>query len=224
MALTALIILSIGFAVTHLGLSHGPIRRGLVDKLGPWPFKGVYSLVAFATLGGAIWIYSGHRDLGRLLWITPGWVYPLIYLLMLLAFLLLVLAVANPSPSGMAPAAMEARGVLRISRHPMNMGIAAFGLAHVLANGYLGDAVFFGAIFAAGFFGAYHQDRRKAVEKGEPYREFQQATSILPFAAVVTGKTRLSIKEFSFPLAVIAVAAFLAVMFFHRRLFGISPF
>ena len=34
MTLTLIVVFSILFVVTHLGLSHDPIRRGLVEKIG----------------------------------------------------------------------------------------------------------------------------------------------------------------------------------------------
>ncbi len=224
MALFLLMLLSVLFAVTHIGMSHNPFRARLIERLGAKPFMGVYSLVSIITLGGAIWVFAAHDDLGPHLWILSGWFYPLIYLLMLLSFLLLVLSVATPSPTGMMPASLEPRGVLRVTRHPMNMGFACFGLAHLLANAALGDIFFFGSIFVTGFAGAYHQDRRKAQERGDDFQLFQSQTSILPFAALVQGKTRLDAGEFSKPLLIAAMAAYVAAILLHKKLFGISPF
>ena len=224
MSLFILILLSGLFVVTHIGMSSDPYRKRMVDKLGEWGFKIVYSLVSFATLGGAIVIYAGHKSLGPVLWKTSVWAYPLVYLIMLIGFLLFFLSLVTPSPTGMMPAKSEARGVLRITRHPMNMGFACFGLAHLLANAALGDIFFFGSIFVTGFAGAYHQDRRKAQERGDDFQLFQSQTSILPFAALVQGKTRLDAGEFSKPLLIAAMAAYVAAILLHKKLFGISPF
>jgi uncharacterized membrane protein len=224
MALFLLILLSLLFVATHLGMSHDPYRSQMVRRLGPQPFMGVYSLVSLVTLGGAIWVFATHEHLGPRLWTLPGWLYPVVYLLMILSFLLLVLSVSTPSPTGMRPASMEPLGVLRVTRHPMNMGFACFGIAHVLANGTLGDVFFFGSIFLVGFAGAYHQDRRKAREQGEPFRIFQSRTSVFPFAAILQGKTGFVAGELSRPLLVTAVAAFLAALLLHEKLFGVSPF
>jgi uncharacterized membrane protein len=224
MALFLLILLSLLFVATHLGMSHDPCRSHLVRRLGPLPFMGAYSLVSLVTLGGAIWVFATHEHRGPQLWTLPCWLYPVVYLLMLLSFLLLVLSVSTPSPTGMRPAPMEPRGVLRVTRHPMNMGFACFGLAHVLANGTLGDVFFFGSIFLVGFAGAYHQDRRKAREHGEPFRNFQRRTSVFPFAAILRGKTGFAPGEMSRPLLVTAVAAFLAALLLHEKLFGVRPF
>jgi len=225
MALTLVIVLSVLFAATHILMSHGIIRKGLVDKLGEWGFRGVYSAVSLVTLVGAIVIFWKYRaSMGEFLWMPTHWTLILTYPLVLLAFLLLGFMVANPSPTGMMPAAMEPRGVLRITRHPMNMGIAAFALGHMASNPRPGELFLFGSLFVVGFFGAYHQDRRKAREKGDEFKEFQKKTSILPFAALVQGKTRLELRDFSFIVLVIVLIAFVAMLYLHGRLFGVYPY
>ena len=224
MALAMLILMSVLFAVTHIGMSHDPFRARLVERLGAKGFQAVYSIVSLITFGGAIWIFSGHRKLGPVLWTTSHWLYPVVYLLMLLAFLLLVLSMRDPSPAMMVGGKMKPEGVLRITRHPMNMAIACFALAHMVANGSLGDVFFFGSIFAVGFFGSYHQDRRKVREKGEGYVAFQRQTGIFPFAAIVQGKTRLAVTDLRMAFVIIAVLAFAAALVLHEDLFGICPF
>ena len=224
MALAMLILMSVLFAVTHIGMSHDPLRARLVEQIGPKGFQGVYSLVSFITFGGAVWIFAGHRKLGPVLWTMSHWFYPVVYLLMLAAFLLLVLSMRNPSPAGMVGGKMEARGVLKITRHPMNMSLACFALAHVIANGSLGDVFFFGSIFVVGFFGPYHQDRRKVREKGEEYVAFQNRTGVLPFAAILQGKARFEKNDVNIPFTIIAVVAFVAAILFHEDLFGIRPY
>ena len=223
MALAGLILFSVLFFATHILLSHDPLRANLIEKLGAKGFQGVYSLVSFITLGGAIWIFAGHRNAGPILWSLLPWVLPLVYLLMLAAFFLLVHSFITPSPTGMMTKSMEPRGILRITRHPMNMGFACFGLAHILANGALGDVFFFGSLFAVGFVGAYHQDRRKVRELGEPFAAFCRQTGVLPLEAILKGRTSLVAGEFKAPGLVLSLAAFLAVAVFHRALFGVPP-
>jgi uncharacterized membrane protein len=223
MGLVMLIVFSVLFAATHILMSHGGIRAGLVAKLGDVPFRVVYSLVSLITLGGAIALFAGQKGAPPVLWDTPAWLFPVTWILVLLGFILLFLSLATPSPAGMMPAKIEARGILRVTRHPMNMGLALWALGHAIANGRLGDVFFFGSIFVVGFIGAYHQDRRKARERGDEFKQFQQQTSILPFAAVITGKTKLELSELSVPLLAIAAAAFIIILFLHGRLFGVTP-
>jgi uncharacterized membrane protein len=120
----------------------------------------------------------------------------------------------------MMPAKNEARGVLRITRHPMNMGITMWALAHLLANGTVGDVAFFGSFVVIGVIGPYHQDARLKRSKGEKFSEFCRQTSVLPFGAILRGRNRLVVDELSFPLAFIAAVVFTVLLVFHSRIFG----
>jgi uncharacterized membrane protein len=120
----------------------------------------------------------------------------------------------------MMPAKNEARGVLRMTRHPMNMGITMWALAHLLANGSVGDVAFFGSFVVVGVIGPYHQDARLKRSKGEEFAEFCHETSVLPFGAILRGRNRLALDELSFPLVLIAVTVFAVLTVFHSRLFG----
>src|SRR3954465_663766 len=73
-----------GFLVTHF-VPSTPLRPMLVRAMGEWPYRGAYSLVAFATLGWMIWAYNGAPE--EPLW--PGVSY-LPTVAMPVAFVLLV--------------------------------------------------------------------------------------------------------------------------------------
>jgi uncharacterized membrane protein len=120
----------------------------------------------------------------------------------------------------MLPAKLEARGVLRITRHPMNMGLASIAIAHVLANGTFGDVAFWGSIAAVGLVGPYHMDSRLKKQRGAPFIEFCKTTSVMPFSAILGRRNRLAIDELSFPLAILALIAFVALVYFHGQIFG----
>ncbi len=224
MELAMLILMSVLFAATHIGMSHDPFRAGLVERIGPKGFQVVYTIVSLVTFGMAVSIFADNPKAGPVLWTTPLWLSPVVYLLMLFAFLLLVLSMRDRSPAMMIGGKMKPEGVLRVTRHPMNMALACFALAHMIANGSLGDVFFFGSIFVVGFFGPYHQDRRKVREKGEAYAAFQRETGVLPFAAILQGKTRLEAKDLRIPFLIFGVLAFVGALLVHEDLFGIRPF
>lgn len=222
MLLTLLIAFSALFAATHLGLSHGRVREGLIAQFGPMGFRGIYSLISLGTLAPAAVIFWYERHAGPVLWVLPWWAELAIALpLMLLAAILLALSLATPSPIGFVPTRPEARGVLRITRHPMNMALALFGLAHLVANGALGDVAFFGFGFVVvGLAGAFHQDVRIGRKRGEELREFRRTTSVLPFLAILRGRQRLELAELAWPMVGLGVIAWVALVVFHGRLFG----
>lgn len=221
MTLTLIVLFSVLFAVSHLGMSHDPFRQGLVEKIGEWPFRGLYSLISFLTLGPAAVLWWQNRHLGTVLWELPYWPERVIAgLLALFGFFLLFQLLATPSPASMMPAKIEARGVLRITRHPMNMGISMWALAHLLANGTVGDVAFFGSFFVVGVLGPYLQDARLKRSKGEDFQEFCKQTSVMPFSAILGRRNRLVLDELSFPLAFISVVVFVVLTVFHSRFFG----
>ena len=225
MILTLIVVFSALFVVTHLGMSHGAIRENLVAKLGQWPFRGLYSLVSFLTLGPAAVLWWQNRHLGPVLWEFNPWVERGIALvLMLFAIELIVLMLANPSPASMMPGSYEPRGILRVTRHPMNMGFALFGLAHMLANGTVGDIAFFGSFFVIGIVGPYHLDARLKKERGEDFAEFCRQTSVIPFVAILRGRTKFRADEISFPLFLIGVVLYVVLVIFHGRFFGSDIF
>ena len=221
MTLTMIVLFSVLFAVTHLVLSHGQIREGIVKSIGEWPFRGLYSLIAFLTLGPAAVLWWQNRHLGPVLWEIPFWPERILAgLLVLFGFFLFFQLLATPSPASMMPAKSEARGVLRITRHPMNMGISLWALAHLLANGTVGDVAFFGSFVVVGVLGPYHMDARLKKTKGEDFIEFCKQTSVMPFSAILGRRNRLALDELSFPLALLAVIAFVVLTIFHSRFFG----
>src|SRR5216684_1692536 len=177
------------FLGTHFALSSATLRPRLIDAVGQQGFLGIYSLVAFATLGPLIYEFAYHKHAGPMLWYLRAnppirW---LAWILMYLALVLFVASLINPNPGGLgAPKtrSTDPHGVLKITRHPGFVAFTLFGLAHLMMNGWLGDVIFFATFPALGIFGGIHQDARKISELGETYREFKAKTSFVPFAAL----------------------------------------
>jgi uncharacterized membrane protein len=217
----------VGFACTHLVLSSASLRPRLVARLGDDAFRGVYSVAVLAWFVALVWVFARHKHDGPLLWSTigpPAVAVALNQVVMALALALLVagLLPAHAAPSSMGAAAkerIEARGLLRITRHPFNAAAALFGIAHLLVNGHLGDVLFFAGfpLFAA--IGSRHQDARLA--RSRPgYGELVAATSFVPFAAVVAGRQRLVARELPWAGLAAGLVAAVALRHWHGVLFG----
>jgi len=213
------------FAGTHVWLSSARTRAALIERVGPQPFQGIYSLVALATFVPLVWIFARHKHAGPLLWTTLGpaaIARPVNYVLMGLA---LILFVASLLPSSTPPSSMLAHGpatphgMLRITRHPMLAGFGLFGVAHVLMNGTLGDVLFFGGFPLFAWIGARHQDSRKVLTV-PGYETLLATTSIVPFAAILAGRQRLVARELPIAAVAIGVVATVLLRTYHQRLFG----
>lgn len=213
------------FGGSHTLLSHPPLRSRLVERLGDRGFLVFYSLVAFATFVPLVWVFFAGRtatpvplpvlvQIPGLHWLTMG--------LMLVAFLLIILGVANPSPLSelMARGAVGATGALRITRHPLFMGVGLAGAAHGLVNPAPIDRAFFGGMALYALLGCAHQDWRKR-RTGDPAlaRLFAE-TSYLPFVAILQGRNRLVLSELRPVVLLGAVGVFLLLFWYHHRIFA----
>ncbi len=210
----AILLLWIGFAGSHLALSSLRLRPQLVARVGEQGFLGVYSLISFAFFVPLVWVYIGNIHAGPWLWELPRgpvlrW---FVNIGMGVAFVSIVSALASPSPASVAPGKAVVRGMFRITRHPLVMGLGLFGLLHLLPNASTADVAFFGGFVSFALAGCWHQDQRKlATLPG--YRPFYEATPFLPF----TGKETLQgLRELS-PIAVVAgIAVATLVRWAHR--------
>lgn len=221
----AIALLWAAFGVTHVWLSSENVRPRLVNRLGEQGYKGVYSLVALATFVPLVWVFLANKHAGPQLWMTLGPPLAASLLSQAIMALALVLFVSALMPGSAPPSSMVARGrarvggVVRITRHPTFSAFALFGVAHLLTNGSLGDVLFFAGFPVFAWFGARHQDERKAGER-QDYREMMAVTSIVPFAAIAAGRQRLVLNEL--PLAGIGAGLVLTVVLrlYHGALFG----
>ena len=111
-------------------------RSAQIARLGENAWKGLYSLVSAVGLGLIVWGYGQTRMAPVDLWMPPVWTRHLASLLTLAAFVLL------------AAAYVPGTRIKGAVHHPMVIGVKVWALAHLLANGRLGDLVLFGAFLA----------------------------------------------------------------------------
>jgi uncharacterized membrane protein len=214
------------FIATHLILSSSRVRPRLAAVLGEQPFRGVYSLVAIATLALLIVAFAHHKHAGPMLWYLRdiGVVRGLTFILMLAALIFFVGAFVTPNPGGIgAPSETHVRGILKITRHPSFVAFILFGIAHMLMNGWAGDLFFFGTFVVLGVAGGMHQDERKLHELGEPYRQLVAETSFVPGAAIIGGRQRLRSSDIPWSAIGIGLALTIVLIVFHPYLFGGHP-
>jgi len=212
-------LLWLGFAGGHLALSSVPVRSRIVASIGSLPFLALYSTVALAFFVPLVSVYFAHKHTGAVLWgLGIGSAQRgVIYTGMGVAFVLVVASVLRPSPAGMVPGSVTPYGVYRITRHPQNMGIALFGLLHLLPNGTAADLAFFSGFALFGVVGSWHQDRRKLALRVPGFAEFYDHTPFWPFTGP---ETLQGVRELS-PLAVLlGIGLTILTRHFHPHWFG----
>jgi uncharacterized membrane protein len=198
------------FVGAHLGVSSTPLRARLVGAVGERGYFGIYSLLALATIGYLIWIY-GEVPRYDYLWLPDPALYWVAKILMPFAFIFLLggFMVKNPTAVGMEGVLADPdqrdssiSGLLRITRHPFQWAVVLWAGSHIVANGDTVSVVFFASFAVLSLAGTVLLDRKKAIAIGADWEPFAAGTSNVPFAAILTGRNRLVVKELVVPVAV----------------------
>ncbi len=211
---------------THFGISSSGLRPALVDRLGEGAYLGLYSLVSAVAFAWLIWAYAAVPYVQLWPWAAwQSWV-PAIVLPLALLFVVGSLTAPNPTVVGQDKAltsAEPARGLLRITRHPFLWGVGLWGLAHIVPNGDAGSVIFFGALAALGLVGAVLIDAKKRASRGLDWERFEEATSLVPFKAIIDGRQSLprAAAEFGTLRLVATVVIYGGLLHLHPWLFGV---
>ncbi len=206
----------------HVGVAGTRLRDAALEKLGT---EGRFTL-AF-SIGSVLSIVLLVQAWGAapfvFLWEVPGWLRWLIAFLMLPAFVLFVCSVWGPNPTAAGGKLPDGgpRGITRITRHPMLWSFAIWALLHVLGNGDLASLIFFGAFALTALLGMPSIDAKLARRDPALWARLSPGTSIMPFGAVLAGRTRVNWAEIGpLPLGV-GFLAWLALLLLHHTIFGV---
>lgn len=201
-----------------------PLRPALVARIGEGPYTLLFSLASLALI---VWLVFAYNQAPQTaLW--PGLRF-LPALVMPLAFVLLACGVLSRNPTAVAQGRLladpePARGIIRITRHPVMWGIMLWSGAHLLARGELKATIFFGSLLVLAALGTRLQDARKARTHGEDWKRFAGMTSNLPFAAIAQGRNRFVWSEIGLVRVVFGLLLYGGVFHLHATLFGLRPY
>jgi uncharacterized membrane protein len=219
MALAALFWLGLHFVLA------GPLRWPLVAKLGERAFFAIFSLL---SLAGLVWFVVAYRAAPYVpLWQIPpelGW---LAFVFVFLGFLLAVLGIGSTNATEtivprMIDNKLPVYGITRVTRHPRLCGLSLWAIAHMTVNGHLAALLMFGSLLATALNGMVSIDRKRRRTLGAVWDEFEKQTSRVPFAAILSGRTRFELRELSPRQIAIAIALFAGVFWLHG-IIGPSP-
>jgi uncharacterized membrane protein len=115
-----------------VSIVNDPWRNRMAEKLGEWPWKGMYALVSIVGFALIVWGYALARHDPVVLYTPPTWLRPVTMVLLVPVFPLLL---ATYLPGRIQAAA----------KHPMLAATKLWAFAHLLANSTLADALLFGA-------------------------------------------------------------------------------
>ncbi|WP_449284717.1 NnrU family protein [Marinobacter sp. PE14] len=134
--MTTLIVGLILFLGIHsLSIINEPLRNRLNASMGEGAFKGLYSVVSLVGLVLIVWGYGAARMDPSVIYVPPGWLKHVAFLLLVPVFPLLF--------ATYLPGKIKAK-----LKHPMLVAVKLWALAHLLANGMLHDLLLFGSFLA----------------------------------------------------------------------------
>ena len=221
-----LMLCSLLFVGTHLGIAGTPLRRFIVAGVGEGFYLLLYAAISLVTIS---WMVDAYKVAPYVeTWGQLYWLQPVALVLVLLAFLLVVIGLTTPSPTlvgseGLLDKPGAVRGILRVTRHPFLMGVALWALTHLVVNGDLAGLILFGSLLVLCMAGAYSIDAKRRDKLGEKWSEFAVRTSVLPFAAILQKRNRLVVGELGWWRILLALTGFGAMLYLHAMLFGVSP-
>ena len=222
--MVSLALAALAFTVIHLGISGTTVRNALVARLG---LNGYMILFSVLSVGAITWLIIAYQlapydpTWGQL----EGW-KPVLLLFMLPAFVLVVAGLLTPNPTSVQSERLVSeppRGIVRITRHPFLMGVALWSALHLVGNGDWASFLLFGALFVVAAAGTLSIDAKRRRVLGAAWDGFARQTSIIPFAAIVAGRTRFVARDLGWRGAA-GLGAYVLMLGGHSHLIGISPF
>jgi uncharacterized membrane protein len=194
MGLAVEIIGLIIFLGAHVFVTMRDHRAKLIAKIGEWPYRGLFSLVAILGLVLICYGFATYRAAGFIVvWNPPAWTRHIVVALMWPA-------------SIMVAAAYIPGDIKRVLKHPLLVGVKTWAFAHLCANGDLGGMILFGSILAWAVYDRITLKRRS--DAGSPPIPVGGGKNDI--IAVVVGTIIYLALGFVFHPAVIGVPAFSA--------------
>jgi len=215
------------FLASHIVPARPAIRGALRARLGGRAYTALYSAVSLALL---TWLISAAARAPRIeLWEFAPWQLWVPNIAMPFACLLLAFGIAAPDPFSIAgrnkPAfGPERPGIAGITRHPLLWAVTLWAAAHLVPNGDLAHVILFGLFAMFGLAGMAALDRRRRAEWGNDlWLKRTARTSLIPFAALLAGRSRAEGLRADPAVLAGALALYLALLLLHPFVLGVSP-
>ncbi|MDH3975597.1 MAG: NnrU family protein [Deltaproteobacteria bacterium] len=219
-----LLIASLFFIFIHLFISGTALRKILLNMMGGTAFKAAFALL---SLIGVVWMSVAYGRAPHMeLWGDLPAIKPVTAFAMFIAFLFVVAGVSTASPTAIGGEMLltgeePARGILRVTRHPVMWGTSLWGLVHLMANGDGASLIFFGSLLFLSLMGPLLIDRKRMKLSKRRWDRFAAKTSSFPFIAILQKRNRLKLKEIGLGRFVGGMVVFSLFLYFHAMLFGV---
>lgn len=208
------------FVIGHFVLASLPVRQTLIERLGENGFRGLFSVFALVTLAWVIVAYNAAPFVE--LWAASAAfnIIPLVIMPIACVFAVAGLTTRNVTMVGGENTLGEpdpTPGIMTITRHPFLWALTLWSLSHLSVTGDTASVVLFGGISSLTIGGMAHIDYRRAHVVGAAWGPVALRTSLIPFAAALTGRTKID-------WAGIGVTRLAGGMVLYGILFGLHEF
>jgi uncharacterized membrane protein len=214
---------SLLFFALHVGVSGSSIRQIMVERLAERGFQIIFSVLSVLLL---IWMITAYRNAPvTQLWSVPAFMW-LPVLLMPIACILNVCAYSSPNPTAIGGGKFlkqeeAAKGIFRVTRHPLMSAIAIFAATHMFVAGEVSGLIFFAGLLLTAVFGPTSIDKKLRLKNAESFDRFAAVTSIVPFAAILQGRNRFSLGEIGLMRLGGGLLLYVVFLFAHEYLSNI---
>jgi uncharacterized membrane protein len=136
MGLALLVLGLVLFLGPHVFITLRGARGALTERIGEWPYKGLFAIVSIVGLYFIGKGFALYRDAGMIeIWDPPDWTRHITIALMWPAVIFVT-------------AAYIPGDIKRVLKHPMLVGVKLWAVAHLISNGDLGSMIIFIAVLA----------------------------------------------------------------------------
>lgn len=219
------------FLAIHFLVSGTRLRDAIVGAIGEGPYMGLFSLASLLAIFWLVVSYnraqaSGNDPLPYDLGVgAKHLAIPVIFL----AFLIGVPGLLTPNPTSVRQEGVAARpdavkGIVAVTRHPFLWGVTIWAAMHLAMNGDAASVILFATFLILALLGPLSIDAKRKRKMGPDWEGFAARTSNVPFAAVLSGRAKLKWGELLDWRMAAAVLLFVAVLFGHASVIGVSPF
>jgi uncharacterized membrane protein len=218
-----LILAGVLWLALHIGLAGTALRGVIAGRIGDQGFRGLFSLASIAVF--SLLVYAFIHAPRTLLWVAPEGLRWVLVLLMLPALFLLLgsLFTVSLKPEDAGTRRDAARGVLRLTRHPMMCAFTLWAALHIVGTGELAATVFFGAFLLTAAAGMPSIDAKFARRNPAAWPRIAAETSILPGGAILAGRNHLVWAEIGWLLPLASLALWAVLLLMHQKMFGVAP-
>lgn len=212
------------FLAAHAVPALPGLRTRLIGALGLSLYLALYSALSLALL--AWLILAARRAETVMLWQPAAWQWHWALTLMPFAAFFFVAGLMASNPLSISFRSEDRPGaIVAITRHPVLWGFLLWALAHIPPNSDLVSVILFGVMAAFSLVGFALLDAKARRRLGpERWRHLSKETSIVPFAALVSGRARLDRPVSLLPAAMLALGLYAWFLLQgHALLIGPDP-